>query len=194
MAVYVGWDVSTSIVGICALDENKGPILWRTIDLRPEKELSVKYELLQFGVRSLRDDLEDLGCEFPIMHVIEERLGGFSKGFTNQNTLLQLAAINAVATYIIESEFKARCMRFLPVTVKSAMKLKFDKKLQTKKEAAVQLVSSLEPTFPYVSKKKTKKAKFKEGNWVDGVDDMADAYMLAVTGIKNIMKFYEQNR
>lgn len=176
--IFVGWDVSTSIVGICILMPDKTQI-WKTIDLRKAKTLSKKYVLLEKGIREIKEILGDKD----VVNVIEERLAGFSGGFTSKNTLLMLAAMNAVATYVIESNWKNETMRLAPISTKSIVGLKVPKG-GNKKEEAVKLVRKLCDTFPYKSKKKTTKPENTLGNWVDGTDDMADAYLLALAGSK----------
>lgn len=183
MPVFVGWDCSSAIIGVCVLDGDEVKF-WKTINLSVVKTMSEKYKLARLGIIDVFGSLDCLGVSKHAVHVVEERLGGFTGGFTTQQTLMTLAAINAVCTAKIEQMSDRECLRYLPVTVKATVKLHVPKK-GSKKEAAVKFcIDRLGDKFPYIAKKKTKKQPYTEGHWVDGVDDLADAYLLALTGQK----------
>lgn len=117
-------------------------------------------------------------------HIVEERLGGFTGGMTTKQTLMALAAMNAVVSTCLS--YTGEVMYIAPVTTKRIMGLK-DVTLEgeDKKETVVRLARSSCPNFPYVEKKKPKKpSKTKVYPWVPGIDDMADAWLLAEAGLR----------
>lgn len=117
-------------------------------------------------------------------HIVEERLGGFTGGLTTKQTLMALAAMNAVVS--TELSYVGDVTYIAPVTTKRIMGLtSLALPGEDKKETVVRLARSSCPSFPYVEKKKPKKApKGKVYPWVVGTDDMADAWLLAEAGLR----------
>lgn len=161
----MGWDVSTSAIGVCVKDDSGKTRIFHVIFPRGKTHLE-KY-------RSAVDQIDDflsgyVGTDELITHVVEERLGGFTGGMTSKQTLMALAAVNAVISHHLTATGKV--VHLAPVTTKRLIGLQKDPG-EDKKEAVVRLARSSEPSFPY---KETK-----AGNWVKGTDDMADAWALA---------------
>lgn len=128
--------------------------------------------------------LEALDQFTQFTHIVEERLGGFTGGMTTKQTLMALAAMNAVVS--TELSYIGEILYMAPVTTKRIMRLKdFTLPGEDKKETVVRLARSSCPNFPYNEKKKGKKEpKGKVYPWVVGTDDMADAWLLAEAGLK----------
>jgi len=179
--VIIGWDVSTAAIGICVKRDDKDhlfDVIFPKGKTALEKWKYAKEEVADFVDRFLVNNniTED------VVHIVEQRLGGFTGGLTTKQTLMALAAINAVvSTTLAES---GEVMHILPVSAKSIMKVgKLTLEGEDKKETVVRLARSSCPTFPYKEKKKGN-AKGKVYPWVVGTDDMADAWLLAEAGAK----------
>ena len=167
--MIVGWDVSTSAIGICVKNDDGSTVEFGVIypegKTHAEKHRNAAAQVINFCKRV---------CP-AASHFVEERLGGFTGGMTTKQTLMALAAMNAVVSFVL-ADF-GTVTHIAPVTVKRITGLRVDKASgETKKEAVIKLTRSREPTFPY--------AETKSGNYVKGTDDMADAWLLAEAGSK----------
>lgn len=164
-----GWDISSSVIGFCLYDSDRDLYIYDFLDLRKCDSMEEKYDHANvFVEKKLLDQTVTL-------NVIEERLKSFSNGFTNKNTIIKLTAINAVVSYQIQKICgKSTILRLVPVTVKKLTGLKVDKG-EDKKRKAIEFAKLKDPDFPIA---------YKRGgiNFVDGTDDMADAFLLAVAG------------
>ena len=174
--ILIGWDVSTAAIGICVRQEGKDDwfhVIFPKGDTALEKWKSAQKEAFDF----VNDKFTSNDC---FRHVVEQRLGGFTGGLTTKQTLMALAAMNAVVSTTIS--FFGEITYILPVTAKALTKFKDKQKDgEDKKETVVRLAKSACPGFPYKEKKvsgKPKKGKGKTYPWVKGTDDMADAWLL----------------
>jgi hypothetical protein len=173
--VIVGWDVSTSAIGICVKREGL-PNLYHAIFPKGTTHLE-KHRSATEQVRLWFNHLIDYNA-VEVVHIIEDRLGGFS-GVTTKQTLMALAAMNAVISMTLS--YTGKVIHIPPVTTKRIMELKVDKDAgEDKKQAVVKLARSSDPSFPYQSNKTGKG----DHPWKKGVDDMADAWLLAEAGAK----------
>lgn len=173
--VIIGWDISTAAIGICIKypDKTEFKVLFPEGDTQLEKWRSAIEQVRNFMMFHQRHD-------GGVHHVVEQRLGGFTGGLTTKQTLMALAAMNAVVS--TELSNSGEITYILPVTAKALTKFK-EKQLEgeDKKETVVRLARLACQTFPYKEKKssgKIKSGKNKTYPWVKGVDDMADAWLL----------------
>lgn len=121
----------------------------------------------------------------PHTHFVEDRLAGFTRGFSNQGTLMKLGAFNYLVSWIAPRAFErqglpGKVVRIHPATVKSVMSkegLVFPDKMKgdDKKIITTEFVARREPTFPMERTKTGKPKPF--------CFDMADSYVVAKTGI-----------
>ena len=165
--MIVGWDVSTSAIGICVRnDEGKlveFGVIYPKGETHREKHINAAAQVVNFCKRV---------CP-KADHFVEERLGGFTGGLTTKQTLMALAAMNAVVSFIL-SDFGS--VTHLPIaSVNRITGFKKPKDADRKVEV-IKLVRSREPLLPY--------SETAAGNYVKGTDDMADAWMLAEAGTK----------
>lgn len=165
--MIVGWDVSTSAIGICVRDDDGKHLEFGVIypkgATHREKHINAAAQVVSFCKRL---------CP-KADHFVEERLGGFTGGLTTKQTLMALAAMNAVVSFVL-SEFGS--VSHIPVvSVNRIVGFKKPKDSDRKVEV-IKLVRSREPTFPY--------RETPAGKYAQGVDDMADAWMLAEAGSK----------
>lgn len=165
--MIVGWDVSTSAIGVCVRDDSgklvEFGVLYPKGATHREKHINAAAQVINFCKRV---------CP-KADHFVEERLGGFTGGLTTKQTLMALAAMNAVVSFVL-SDFGP--VAHIPVvSVNRIVGFKKPKDTDRKVEV-IKLVRSREPTFPY--------RETAAGNYAQGVDDMADAWMLAEAGSK----------
>lgn len=166
--MIVGWDISTSAIGICVReDDDSKPtefgVIYPVGATHAEKHRSAAAQVSNFCKRVCPN----------AVHYVEERLGGFTGGMTTKQTLMALAAMNAVVSFIL-ADF-GPVTHIAPITTKRIAGLKVPKG-GDKKVEVIKLVRSREPSFPY--------AETAAGNYVKGTDDMADAWLLAEAGLK----------
>jgi hypothetical protein len=107
-----GWDISTSIIGLSVLD-SEGRFVGRDhLDLRKfsPKTLSVTTQLLEradearpWVYNSIADPCRNIPLHERLFqyHFVEERLSSFASGRTMLQTLMKLAAFNALISQMI---------------------------------------------------------------------------------------------
>lgn len=161
-----GWDISTSAIGVCVRGNDGRTIEFGVIypsgATHPEKHRSAAAQVVNFCKRICPS----------ASHYVEERLGGFTGGLTTKQTLMALASMNAIVSFVL-ADF-GPVVHIAPITTKRITGLKVPKGGDKKMEV-IGLVRSREPTFPY--------AETAAGNYVRGTDDMADAWLLAEAGL-----------
>jgi len=168
----IGWDVSTSAIGVCVKDDYGRTLEFGVIypdgATQFQKQVSAAGQVEEFCQRMQRAHGQPGKL---VAHFVEDRLGGFTGGLTTRQTLMALAAMNAIVSFVL---FKHGPVTHVPpISAKRIVGLKVPKG-GDKKAAVVGLVRSVEPSFPYT--------ETRAGNAARGVDDMADAWMLAETG------------
>lgn len=163
----MGWDISTSAIGVCVRDDDGRTLEFGVIypagATHAEKHRNAAAQVINFCRRVCPN----------ATHYVEERLGGFTGGLTTKQTLMALAAMNAVVSFVL-SDF-GTVVHIPPITAKRIVGLRVEKG-GDKKLAVIGLVRSLEPSFPY--------AETAAGNYVRGTDDMADAWLNAEAGLR----------
>lgn len=166
--MLIGWDISTSAIGICIKNDDDSVIKYSVIFPIGNSHLEKHIDAAE-KVKIFCKENNVLAAD--TKHFIEERLGGFSGGKTTRQTLMALAAMNAVISFVLNDY--GSILYLHPLTTKKIMKLVVPKG-ENKKNIVIKLVKSLDPHFPY--------AETKSGKWKKGVDDMADAWLLASAG------------
>lgn len=168
--MIIGWDVSTSAIGVCVKDDAGATLEFGVIyphgDSHLLKQISASDQVVKFCQHMVR-----VYGGTPMSHFVEDRLGGFSGGLTTRQTLMALSAMNAVVSVTLSRN--GSVVHVPPVSAKRIVGLRVPKG-GDKKATVVGLVRSVEPSFPY--------SETRSGNAARGVDDMADAWMLAETG------------
>lgn len=171
--MIIGWDISTSAIGVCVKDDAGVTLEFGVIypegDSQHLKQISAAGQVDEFCKRARSRYSPDRGPT--PSHFVEDRLGGFTGGLTTRQTLMSLAAMNAVVSFVLSGH--GGVVHVPPISAKRIGGLKVPKG-GDKKAAVIELVRSVEPSFPY--------AETRAGNAAKGVDDMADAWLLAETG------------
>lgn len=183
--MHFGWDISTSIIGFAALENDGKLVETRYRDLRKVDGslLDKADESLEF-IKEIAAKYGPIASQFENNHWVEDRLGGFSRGMTSQQTILKLASFNAMISWIV---WDYSCLKYggnmehiHPATIKSCLSkngLIIPKGVfgDAKKKMTVEWVCSREPSFP--------KVVTKGGNVQAYCFDMADAYAVAFAGM-----------
>jgi hypothetical protein len=169
-----GWDISTSVIGVSAFDEKKQFLGSSFLDLRKMDDILKKGEAAEFFIRQ---QVARWGINGPNTHYVEDRLAGFSAGFTSRQTLMLLGAFNLLVTWfihLVDSDIR----KLHPSTVKAIMRKQglVLEKGDDKKMKTLKFVESRE--------KKTWKTdlnrNMKPQPWMY---DMADSYITGLAGI-----------
>lgn len=173
--MIIGWDVSTSAIGVCVKTlsgTHEFGVIYPDGATQHLKQISAARQVDEFCKRMLRVYCEGQSV-CPFSHYVEDRLGGFTGGLTTRQTLMSLAAMNAVVSFVLSSH--GTVTHIPPISAKRIAGLQVPKG-GNKKEAVVGLARSREPTFPY--------SETRTGNPARVVDDMADAWLLAEAGMR----------
>lgn len=92
--MILGLDISTSITGICILDDNNEIVFNDYIDTR-------KYKCFFEKVSVVKERLLLLKSEYDIEHIfVEQSLQSFRSGFSSAKTLSTLARFNGVVSWL----------------------------------------------------------------------------------------------
>lgn len=172
-----GWDVSTSIVGLCKLSDSGELLESSFLDLRKvEGQLSKADAFFGWTQKFINREEQNV-------HFIEERLGGFAAGRTSAQVMMKLAQFNAICSYIIWTggSGKHRQVTYLhPSSWKSLMKKEglLIPKGSDKKELTLSFVRRKEPQFEEF----VQKSLNKNGNPQPWCYDAADAYCIGKAG------------
>jgi len=177
--MILGLDVSTSITGICLMDDGCIVKEFIAVDLRKEDSFCGK-------CNKVGSALDDLKVTHQINEgytsvFIEDKLSGFSGGRTSQQTMMKLAAFNGAVTYIAEYHIGVEPIHIHPSTVKAIMKKDglIIPKGADKKKLTLEFVKNNIENFPY--------SETRNGNPQAFCYDMADAYIIARAGyIKHV--------
>lgn len=190
--VIIGWDVSTTAIGVCVKWDGRPHefhVIFPKGKTALDKWKDAKLNIVNFmhGINGqINDELlrhpgsSAHGSHSHVKHVVEQRLGGFTGGLTTKQTLMALAAMNAVVSTELSASGEVEFI--LPQTAKALIGLK-KKQIEgeDKKETVVRLARSACPGFPYKEKSSSGKPRNDKGKtypWVKGIDDMADAWLL----------------
>lgn len=181
--VVLGFDVSTSIIGVCAFKEKKFDKMFN-IDLRKckcffEKTRKTKLEVKKILDEYSQDDIDSI--------YVEDIMQSFSRGLSSAKTLTQLARFNGIVSYIL---YDISGLTPVYLNVNSARKLlgvKIDKNSKIdKKEQVMNFVSSeLGEKHVWETKIVSRGANKGSVKFEQYCYDMADAYIICKAGIIN---------
>ena len=171
--MILGLDISTSVIGICVLENNSLRKL-DFINLEKSKNIFEKAE-------KFKEYLTHLKKEIKITHIgVEENLQAFRPGLSSAKTIVTLARFNGICSYISQ-EVLGKEPVF--VNVNSARKnigVKIDRKSsKNTKEQILDFVTLLEPSVNWPTR--IMKGGPRRGSVVllKECYDMADAYVIA---------------
>lgn len=187
MARVLGLDVSTSVVGVCVLDDQvpiddvgSYIVLLDRIEFKKCKTLWEKADTVSAYLDDLirgsfeSDDKKHLQGVFPKRVILEEPLMGFRPGMSSAQTITTLMRFNGIVSYLSRRTFKSD-----PEYLNAAHARKVcGVKLQKTKLGGPQK----EQVFSHMSNKDLKHVVWptkKSGQIVDWSRDATDAYVIA---------------
>jgi hypothetical protein len=179
MSYVLGLDISTSVVGICLIDEKEQVVVLDGIKLT-STTLSSMWDKADRGISEIEKLVGDRKVE---RIYVEANAKMFSTGFSSADTLLTLAKFNGLISYLSHKAFKAEVV---DVNVTSARKAvgfknaKVDKR--PVKEKVFDFITALHPELPW--KKHIAKTGKSVGQEVYNAEmkDAADAFVIVVGG------------
>jgi len=176
---FIGCDVSTSVTGICLLDENEQVIVLDGIKLT-STSLTNMWEKADKAIEEIKKLVGDKKIE---KIFVEANAKMFSTGFSSADTLFSLAKMNSLISYLCYKTFNAEV---IDVNVTSARKaVGFNNTRADKrpvKEKVKEYVMKLHPELPY--KQHIAKTGKNKGQLVYSAEngDMIDAWVICVGG------------
>ncbi len=172
--MILGLDISTSVIGVCVLDEKNNLKLLEYINLEKEKSIFIK-------AKKFKEELFLMTQKLDITRVgIEENLQAFRPGLSSAKTIVTLARFNGICSYISQEVFE-----LVPefINVNSARKnlgIKINRKSDKNTKQQIQEhVSLLEPTFSWPTKVMRQGPRKGSVVLIKECYDMADAYVIA---------------
>lgn len=178
--IYCGFDISTSVVGMCFIDKKANVCELAThIDLRKFED---EYEKADFLKKSLDELFKSKEKEWNISKIfIEEAAKKFTSGFSSAGTIMTLGRFNGVVSYDLYSRFKIKPIMINVTTARSkiGLKINYKDKSATTKQKVLNYAMSVNPDIPWVYKvdKNTQEKKYSKVN-----EDIADAWVLCKAG------------
>ena len=177
--MILGLDVSTSSTGYCVLDYDGKLIALGAIPLSKEKTVYDKAAAVKKSLSSLEE-------EFDIRKIfVEENLQAFRPGFSSAKTILSLAKFNGISCLLAKQVFQIEPIDVNVNVARKTVDLKINRGKQSKntKEQVFEGVDK-KTKFNW-PKKILKSGPRKETEVLEtSVYDMADAYVIALAGLK----------
>ena len=183
---YIGLDISTSIIGICFLDNNYSLIDLQNINL---KKIKCIFEKTIYTKNLLEEYKEKYDFEKDIVLSIEEAFQSFRKGFSSAKTLSQLSKFNGIVSYLSYTIFKTKPVYINVNSARKSLNIKILKDLDknTKEQVFDWVRDNIEFNWP----EKTLKSGPNKGlvKFDESCYDMSDAYVIC----KALKYNYESN-
>lgn len=185
-----GWDISTSIIGFTALDNSGSFVESRYCDIRKEKgSLIDKGDVTDWFIKEIAAEYgpKDSTAQ-PSYHFVEDKLGNFSGGRTSMQTLMKLAAFNAMVSWMIWDYYclhhgggleHLHTMTIKAQAAKDGLVIPKGVKGQDKKLYTLKWVIEHEKSFPTHLNK--------NGNFQPYCFDMADSFVIARAGYRKFI-------
>jgi hypothetical protein len=178
--VIFGWDISTAIVGLTVMDSSGS---WKSstfLDLRKTEDDTQKLEKFKEFVYVETARAATSSYDQEHYHFVEDRLAGFTRGFTNAGTMMKLGAFHHTCCWIIYECFvhlrkRTKIIKLHPTTVKAQVGLKVPKG-GDKKGLTLALVRAFQPDFAVTLNRNDKPQPY--------CYDMADSYIVAKAGVR----------
>tara|TARA_B100001989_G_scaffold244949_1_gene214228 strand:- start:5759 stop:6331 length:573 start_codon:yes stop_codon:yes gene_type:complete len=182
---YIGLDISTSIIGICFLDNNYNLVDLQNINL---KKIKCIFEKSIYTKNILEELYNRYNFEEEVKISIEEAFQSFSKGFSSAKTLSQLSRFNGIVSYLVYDIFNVKPLYLNVNSARKSLSIKItkDKTKNTKEQVFEWVRKEIEFIWP----EKTLKSGPNKGlvKFDESCYDMSDAYVIC-----KALKYYESN-
>ncbi len=178
--VDVGLDISTSCIGLCVLEHKTGKLV-----------SLINYRYTGVAFDDIFDKVEHFSktwqpdTTWRIKRIfVEDIAKKFSVGVSSANTIVILAKMNAMISYMVYLKTGLKPIYVNVRSARSVLQIKIDTKDKTKttKQKVFEIVHARNPNFPWVTH--LAKAGKEKGKIVfDGCnEDMADAFVTVSGG------------
>jgi hypothetical protein len=181
----VGFDISTSVTGVCILGENGVLKSLHALKLNTSK-LETLWDKADHITRELPNLISESGLvKQDIRRVyVEENAKRFTPGFSSADTILTLAKFNGIVCYIAHMLWGVPILDINVLSARARLGIKIDRKdktLTTKEKVFLENIR-LHPEFPWP--KHIAKTGKSAGQEVYDVcaRDMSDAYVICRGG------------
>lgn len=185
MSYLLGCDISTSVIGLCLIDETEQVVVLDGIKLT-STSLTNMWEKADRGIEEIKRLVGDRKID---KIFVEANAKMFTQGFSSADTLLTLAKFNGLISYLSHKAFGAEVV---DVNVTSARKaVGFNNARADKrpvKDKVFDYVTSLHPQLPW--KKHVAKTGKSVGQEVFNAEmkDAVDAFVIVVGGNRILHK------
>ena len=160
-----GLDISTSIVGFTAIDDDGTIVVNEAWDLRKIKNIFQKADFIRKKFRDVP--------KYPKQIFIEQSLQSFRSGFSSAKTLSTLSRFNGVVSWICYRHFAMEPDYVAATSARKMCGIKIPRGVKAK-EVVLKFILTSEPSFDIVYTK--------HGNPKPGTYDKADAIVVARAG------------
>ena len=170
--MFLGLDISSSITGVTVLDKDGEILLCEALDTRNPRHFPNLFEKAAFVEKRLRE----IKKEYKIKKVyVEQSLQAFRPGFSSAKTILTLAKMNGIVSYVCFRIFKKEPEYIGATTARKLNEIKVAKG-EKAKEIVLDFVLDNEDSFSI--------EYTKHGNPKPGSYDRADSLIIARAGYK----------
>lgn len=178
----LGFDVSTSYVGICIFKNNVFHNLYH-VELVKEKDFFKK-------CKKFREEITEILSKEKILKpeiFVEDILQGFSRGLSSAKTITQLARFNGIVSNILYELTDSTPVYLNVNSARKLLNIKIDKNSNIDKKEQILSWVTNDIDFEYDwPKKLVTRGKYKNNVKLEKFCyDMADAYVICKAGIKN---------
>lgn len=167
----IGFDISTTTTGVCILRQEDGSL----VHLAPTRLNKIEglFRKADFVVEYLQNLQIQPGAVARVF--VEANAKRFGQGLTSADTILTLAKMNGLVSYLAHKHFGVEVFDVIPTTARSRMGFKVKGKDQ--KEQVFQQNLALHPEFPWITH------EIKGKTVIDAVNrDSNDAYVICRGG------------
>lgn len=119
--MILGLDVSTSITGVCVLDNDGNLILSDYVSLKKGKDIFDKGEIIKSYLQEIKDKYKIESI------IIEKSLQTFRSGFSSAKTISLLASFNGLTSWFCYDIFKIKPEYISATSARKAAGLKVPK-------------------------------------------------------------------
>ena len=178
---FIGLDISTSIIGICFMDDKYQLVCLDFLDLRKTKCMFEKSNKFHEKISLMYNDYS---FDKDVTISIEESMQSFRSGFSSAKTISQLNRFNGIVSYIVSGIFKTVPVFINVNRARKNLDIKIDKKssLTTKEQIFEWVTNDLKTKHntSYDWPTKTLKSGPNKGvvKLMDSCYDMSDSYVI----------------
>ncbi len=170
--IILGLDISSSRIGFCLINEKEELLLVDEIKLKSSMSLEERADIFKQKMQIIKEHSE-------VDYVfIEQPFMAFSGGKTTATTMAKLQRFNGMCSYVVHSLFGSPATLLQTNKARGLVGLKIKRGDNTKLKV-----------IEWVSEKYQQKfivEYTRHGNPKPGCDDMADAVVIALAGLKTL--------